>query len=200
MLFAQEDQELLLDKLQVFKIQGRDKHGRSVLRVIGKIFPARLVSGEVLNKYLEEKIFPKLREAPFSVVYVHTGVQRSENYPGISALRSIYNAIPMDVQDHLEHVYFVHPSFQARLFLATFGRLIFSGGFYGKVKYVNRLEFLWDHVKRSEIEVPEFVYEHDEEMECRPMVDYGLESDHPKVYCGPYVDSAFSMYSMRCIA
>lgn len=89
---------------------------------------ARLVSGEVLNKYLEEKIFPKLREAPFSVFYVHTGVQRSENYPGISALRSIYNAIPMDVQDHLEHVYFVHPSLQARLFLATFGRLIFSGG------------------------------------------------------------------------
>lgn len=65
---------------------------------------------------------------------------------------------------------------------------------------MNRLEFLWDHVKRSEIEVPEFVYEHDEEMECRPMVDYGLESDHPKVYCGPSVDSAFSMYSMRCIA
>lgn len=42
---------------------------------------------------------------------------------------------------------------------------------------MNRLEFLWDHVRRNEIEVPEFVYEHDEEMEYRPMVDYGLESD-----------------------
>ncbi|KAK9216901.1 hypothetical protein WN944_008913 [Citrus x changshan-huyou] len=199
-MYSQEDQELLLDKLQVFKIQGRDKHGRSVLRVIGKIFPARLVSVEVLNKYLQDKIFPKLREAPFSMVYVHTGVQRSQNYPGISALRSIYDAIPMDVQDHLEHVYFVHPSLQARLFLATFGRLIFSGGFYGKVKYVNRLEFLWDHVRRNEIEVPEFVYEHDEEMEYRPMVNYGLESDYPNVYRAPSVDSAFSMYSMRCIA
>lgn len=38
-MYSQEDQELLLDKLQVFKIQGRDKHGRSVLRVIGKNFP-----------------------------------------------------------------------------------------------------------------------------------------------------------------
>lgn len=98
--------------------------------IIFPFFPlsAGLVSVEVLNKYLQDKIFPKLREAPFSMVYVHTGVQRSQNYPGISALRSIYDAIPTDVQDHLEHVYFVHPSLQARLFLATFGRLIFSGG------------------------------------------------------------------------
>lgn len=65
---------------------------------------------------------------------------------------------------------------------------------------MNRLEFLWDHVRRNEIEVPEFVYEHDEEMEYRPMVDYGLESDYPNVYRAPFVDSAFSMYSMRCIA
>lgn len=89
---------------------------------------ARLVSCEVLKKYLEEKIFSKLKESPFSVVYLHTGVQRSENFPGISALRSIYDAIPINVKDHLATVYFVHPSLQARLFLATFGRLFFSGG------------------------------------------------------------------------
>ncbi|KAJ0086341.1 hypothetical protein Patl1_09460 [Pistacia atlantica] len=125
---SQPDQEHLLDKLEVFKIQGRDKRGRKILRVIGKIFPARLVSSEVVKKYLQEKIFPKLKEGPFSVVYVHTGVQRSENFPGISALRSIYDAVPINVKDDLEAVYFVHPSLQARLFLATFGRLLFSGG------------------------------------------------------------------------
>lgn len=81
-----------------------------------------------MKKYLEEKIFLKLQEGPFSVVYVHTGVQRSENFPGISALRSIYDAVPVNVKDGLEAVYFVHPSLQARLFLATFGLLLFSGG------------------------------------------------------------------------
>lgn len=47
------------------------------------------------------------------------------------------------------------------------------------------------------MEIPEFVHEHDRELEYRPMMDYGLESDHPRVmvdYC------PFSMYSMRCIA
>lgn len=87
-----------------------------------------MVSVDVLRKYLEQKIFPKLGKKTFSVLYVHTGVQRSENFPGISALRSIYEAIPMNVKENLEAVYFVHPDLQSRLFLATFGRLLFSGG------------------------------------------------------------------------
>lgn len=33
------DQQHLVDKLEVFKIQGRDKHGRKVLRIVGKFFP-----------------------------------------------------------------------------------------------------------------------------------------------------------------
>ena len=86
------------------------------------------MSVDVLRKFLEERIFPKLGKRPFSVLYVHTGVQRPENFPGISALRSIYDVIPMNVKQNLEAVYFIHPGLQARLFLATFGRFLFSGG------------------------------------------------------------------------
>lgn len=150
----------LIEKLEVFKIEGRDKRGHKVLRIIGRLFPgkdeerrsslvllcilqpkriaygvscdllwsARLVSTEAFKKYLGEKIFVNLGERPFSVVYVHTGVQRAENFPGISTLRSIYESIPTNIRNNLEAVYFVHPGLQARLFLATFGRLIFSGG------------------------------------------------------------------------
>ncbi|KDP36859.1 hypothetical protein JCGZ_08150 [Jatropha curcas] len=199
-LLSPSDQRHLIEKLEIFKIQGRDKRGRKVLRVIGKLFPARLVSNEALNNYLVEKIFPKLEGEPFSVVYVHTDVQRSENFPGISALRSIYEAIPINVKNNLQAVYFVHPGLQSRLFLATFGRLLFSGGLYWKLKFLNRLEFLWDHVRRNEIEIPDFAYDHDEELEYRPTMDYGLESDHPRVYYGPSMDSPVSSYSMRCIA
>ena len=92
------------------------------------VYSARIVSVEVLRKYLEEKIFPELENKPFAVVYVHTGVQRSDNFPGISALRSIYDAIPIDVKRNLQAVYFLHPGLQARLFLATFGRFLFTGG------------------------------------------------------------------------
>ncbi|KAK3231929.1 hypothetical protein Dsin_003810 [Dipteronia sinensis] len=240
LILSQQEQEHLLEKLEVFKIQGRDKRGRQVVRVIGKIFPGilshnrffvyclvvytnsikiglciciyiyiyiytgRLVSKQVLKKYLEEKIFPQLKEEPFTVVYVHTGAQTCENFPGIYALRSIYDALPMNVRDHLETVYFLHPTLQTRLFLATLGRLLFNGGLYRKLRYVTRLEFLWEHVRRKEIEIPEFVNDHDAELEYRPMImtmDYGLESDHPRILCAPAADSSVSMYySMRCIA
>ncbi|KAF2312471.1 hypothetical protein GH714_034792 [Hevea brasiliensis] len=199
---SQLDQEQLIEKLGIFKIHGRDKHGRKVLRIIGKFFPARLLSVDVLKSYLEEKIYPRLGKKPFSVLYVHTGVQRSENFPGISALRSVYDAIPINVKDNIQAVYFLHPGLQARLFLATFGRLLFSGGLYGKLRYINRIDYLWDHMRRNEVEIPEFVHDHDEDLEYRPMMDYGLESDHPRVYGAgaPTMDSPVCMYSMRCIS
>ncbi|XP_076887771.1 uncharacterized protein LOC143538016 [Bidens hawaiensis] len=195
------DEIKLIHKLGIFKIKGRDKQGRKILRIIGKHFPAAAkgsLSLDLLKSYLEVKIFPKLERA-FVVVYVHTDVH---NLPGISLLRSLYDAIPVNVKQYLEAVYFVHPDLQSRLFLATFGRFIFTGGLYAKVKYVSRLAYLWEHVKRNEIEIPEFVYEHDEDLEYRPMMDYGLESDHARVYGEPAVDSVSSVatYSMRCIS
>ncbi|KAK3029139.1 hypothetical protein RJ639_039694 [Escallonia herrerae] len=196
-----DDDQQLIDKLGLFKIQGRDKRRHKILRIIGKFFPARFVSVDAAKRYLEERIYPELEREPFSVVYVHTDVQRSEDFPGISALRSIYDAIPVQVKENLETVYFVHPGLQARLLLATFGRFIFSGGLYGKLKYVSRVEYLWEHVRRREVEIPEFVYDHDEDLEYRPMMDYGLESDLPRrVHGAPAVDSPVAMYSMRCIS
>ncbi|KAG8385645.1 hypothetical protein BUALT_Bualt03G0066600 [Buddleja alternifolia] len=102
-----------------------------ILRIIGKLFPARLVSVETLKKYLEDEIFPR---------------------------------------DNLDTLYFLHPGLQSPLFLATFGRILFttggggSSGLFYKVRYVNRLEFLWDNVGRKEIEMPGFVYEFVEEI------------------------------------
>ncbi|WOL05962.1 hypothetical protein Cni_G14693 [Canna indica] len=198
--------ETLLE--EALKIHGRDKKGRKILRIVGKFFPAReLMAGgkggeEVLRDFLERKVFPELGGAPFVVVYMHAYVQRSENFPGVAALRSVYEALPAAVRDGIRAVYFVHPGLQARLFFATFGRFLFSSGLYGKLRYVSRMEFLWEHIRRGEVEVPEFVQEHDEELEHRPLMDYGLvESDHHhRAFDAPAMDSAASMYSLRCIS
>ncbi|KMT06915.1 hypothetical protein BVRB_6g152520 [Beta vulgaris subsp. vulgaris] len=195
------EQLQLLHKLNVFRIHGRDKRGRKILTILAKFFPARIVSVEVVKKYLEEKIYPKLlKKGIFSVLYIHTGVERGDNFPGISALRSILDHIPPSIQTNLESIYFLHPGFQSRLFLATVGRIFFSAGFYGKVKYLNRVDFLWEHIRRNGIEIPDFVFDHDEDLEYRPMMEFGLESDHPRVYGAPSVDSPVATYSTRCIS
>ncbi|KAI3798976.1 hypothetical protein L1987_34264 [Smallanthus sonchifolius] len=71
---------------------------------------------------------------------------------------------------------------------------------YGKLKYVRRLDYLREHVMRNKMEVLEFVCEHDEDLEYQPMMDYGMESDHPMVYGAPAGDSSVGMYSTRCIS
>lgn len=38
-MFTEVEQERLIEKLEIFKIQGRDKRGRKILRIIGKFFP-----------------------------------------------------------------------------------------------------------------------------------------------------------------
>ncbi|KAF9621759.1 hypothetical protein IFM89_027613 [Coptis chinensis] len=157
------EQVQLIEKLEIFKIQGRDKRGRQILRVIGKFLPVRVLSSEALMKYLEEKIFPSLGERPFSVV-LNQGESRGSLFrpPG--------------------------PTSQT-----------LSGHFW-TVLVQRRVGVLWEHVRRNGIEIPEFVYDHDEELEYRPMMDYGLESDHPRVYAAPAMDSPVSTYSMRCIS
>ena len=39
-----EEQEQVIDKVEVFKIKGRDKRGHKILRIIGKSFPGNLVN------------------------------------------------------------------------------------------------------------------------------------------------------------
>lgn len=79
--------------------------------------------------------------------------------------------------------------------------LIGCARLYGKLRYVSRIGYLWENVRRNDVMIPEFVYDHDEDLEYRPMMDYGLESDHARVYdTAPALDSPFSSYSMRCIS
>ncbi|KZV20108.1 ganglioside-induced differentiation-associated protein 2-like [Dorcoceras hygrometricum] len=167
-------------KLNIFKIQGTDKCGNPILQIFGKLFPGRVVSVEAVMKYLEEEIFPGLNGKKFSVVYMNSGVTRAENFPGIFALRWLYKAIPVEVRDNLESVYIVHPTFQCWFFLSTIGRLLFThaGGLYCKLRFVYRLEFLWDKVSLCEFGVPKFVGKFDEELEYRPPLDLGMEGDH----------------------
>ncbi|KMZ68195.1 Cellular retinaldehyde-binding/triple function, C-terminal [Zostera marina] len=201
----------LLDEREVFACQGKDKRGRRIVRIVGKFFPAKVVKEEDLRKYLEMRIFPKLVTdegdvVPFCLVYVHTRVQKSENFLGFSSLRSIYEELPTSFREKLESVYFVHPGLQSRLFLATVGRFLFSSGLYRKVIYIGRLEFLWIHVKEDgELEIPEFVFDHDDALEYRPLMDYGIEKSN---YLGYYdetatVDCSISSIrprSLRCIS
>ncbi|CAL1385735.1 unnamed protein product [Linum trigynum] len=166
-----------LDLLQFFSLQGSDRSGSRIFRIVGKHFPAQVVSAERLKKYIFHKICSELPEGPFCIIYMHSTVQKDDNSPGITVLRWIYEELPGNFKDRLQTVYFIHPGLRSRLAIATLGRLFLSGGLYWKIKYVSRLQYLWADIKKGELEVPDFVQDHDDVLEDRPLTDYGIEPD-----------------------
>ncbi|XP_047177130.1 ganglioside-induced differentiation-associated protein 2 [Vigna umbellata] len=195
-LFPDEDFSDL-DQLQFLLLQGTDKNSNRILRIVGKYFPATVVSAERLKRYVFHKICSELPDEPFCIVYMHTTVQKEDNSPGITILRWIYEELPADFKDRLQTVYFIHPGLRSRLVIATVGRLFLSGGLYWKIKYVSRLQYLWDDIKKGEIEIPDFVKNHDDILENRPLTDYGIEPDPFHLTGMPSSTYSFGKYEER---
>ncbi|KAL3534539.1 hypothetical protein ACH5RR_003000 [Cinchona calisaya] len=167
-----------LEALQFFRLQpGSDKSGNRILCIVGKYFPAPVIGGGRLKKYVFHKIATEIPEGPYCIVYMHTMVQKDDNSPGLTILRWIYEELPSNCKDRLQVVYFIHPGLRSRLVFATLGRFFLSGGLYWKIKYISRLQYLWEDIKKGELKIPEFVLQHDNVLEHRPLTDYGIEPD-----------------------
>ncbi|CAM0944682.1 unnamed protein product [Alopecurus aequalis] len=196
--------ELLLERSRAITVQGADKRRRAVVRIVGKYFPARALGGraeKALKVYLRERVLPEVGEREFVVVYMHSLVDRGDNFPGLGAIRAAYESLPAAAKERLRAVYFVHPGLQARFFFATFGRFLFSSGLYDKLRYMSRLEYLWAHVDKTQLEVPECARRHDEELERRPLMDYGIEAaDGRCMFDAASMDTSASLRSLRCIS
>ncbi|XP_062007524.1 uncharacterized protein LOC133724715 [Rosa rugosa] len=186
-----------LELLQFFRPQGRDKSGNLIFRIVGKYFPAPVVSGDRLKRYICNKLCSDSPEGPYCIVYMHSTVQKEDNSPGITILRWIYEELPSYLKDRLQVVYFIHPGLRSRLVFATLGRFFLSGGLYWKIKYVSRLQYLWDDIKKGEIEIPDFVKIHDDVLEHRPLTDYGIEPDPLHMIEVPSTAYSFGRYEER---
>nr|XP_048321877.1 ganglioside-induced differentiation-associated protein 2 isoform X3 [Ziziphus jujuba var. spinosa] len=184
-----------LELLQFFRLQGYDKSGNVIVRIV-----APVVSGERLKRYICHKLCSELPEGPFCIVYMHSTVQKEDNSPGITILRWIYEELPTDLKDRLQVVYFIHPGLRSRLAIATLGRFFLSGGLYWKIRYISRLQYLWDYVKKGDIEIPEFVKDHDDVLEHRPLTDYGIEPDPLQLTEAPATAYSFGRYEEKWAA
>ncbi|KAK6127276.1 hypothetical protein DH2020_039002 [Rehmannia glutinosa] len=152
-----------LDALQFFRLErGSDKSGNRIFRIVGKYFPAPVITGDRLKKYVFHKILTEMPEGPFCIVYMHSTVQKEDNSPGLTILRWIYEELPSDYKDRLQ--------------------------------YVSRLQYLWQDIKKGEIEIPEFVQQHDDILEHRPLTDYGIEPDPLHLMEVPSTAYSFGRY------
>ncbi|CAN6233995.1 unnamed protein product [Urochloa humidicola] len=194
----------LLERSRAITLQGCDSKGRAVVRIVGNYFPARALGGRAeaaLRAYLAERVLPAIGDRDFVLVYMHSRVDRGHNFPGVTAIRAAYESLPPAAKVRLRALYFLHPALQSRLFFATFGRFLFSSGLYEKLRYMSRLEYLWAHMDKAQLEVPNCVRDHDDELERRPLMDYGIEATETRcMYDAASMDTSASLHSLRCVS
>ncbi|PON98791.1 CRAL-TRIO lipid binding domain containing protein [Trema orientale] len=63
---------------------------------------APVVCAERLKRHIVHKLSCDLPKGPFSVVYMHSTVQKEDNSPGITILRWIYEDLTSDFKDRLQ--------------------------------------------------------------------------------------------------
>lgn len=84
-----------------------------------------------------------------------------------------------------------------KLYIKCFHCFIVFARLYWKIKYVSRLQYLWDDIKKGQVEIPEFVKSHDDVLEHRPLTDYGIEPDPFHMNEMPSSASSFGKYEGR---
>ncbi|AWP06090.1 putative rho GTPase-activating protein 8 [Scophthalmus maximus] len=101
-------------------------------------------------------------EMDYILVYFHHGL-RSSNKPSLEWLREAYDEFDRKYKKNLKTLYVVHPTNFIRIVWNIFKPLI-SHKFGKKLKYVNFLDELRDHVNYEQLVVPADVLRHDEKL------------------------------------
>ncbi|PNG98986.1 Rho GTPase-activating protein 8, partial [Tetrabaena socialis] len=115
----------------------------------------------------------QLADEPYSVVWFHTRSTYWQNCPSLAWLWRTYERLPSKYRTNLHRLFVVHCDMPLWVGLAALGPL-FSEALWRKVEWISRVEFLWDHIGKKQLAVPDFVAEHDSVLEDQPLMDYGV--------------------------
>ncbi|GLC40032.1 hypothetical protein PLESTB_001518400 [Pleodorina starrii] len=161
-----------LDGLGFVQTGGRDKAGRPLVVVVARNYQAKVLDPERVYRYLITRL-DRIVDEPYNILWFHTGSSYWHNSPGLSWMWRSYERLPGKYRANLHRVYVVHCDLPMWVGLATLGPLL-SEALWRKVEWVSRVEFLWEHLPKKSVAVPDFVSEHDAILEDQPLMDYGV--------------------------
>ncbi|KAL5010400.1 hypothetical protein ScPMuIL_012705 [Solemya velum] len=137
---------------------GVDKHGRPVIVLIGKHFPANEVNLEKALLYLI-RILDPVADQDYIVVYIHT-LSTSENHPPMNYLKEVYAVLDHKYKKNLRAFFIVHPTWWSKLatwFFTTFT----ATDIKSKVFSMRGVQFLYRIINPDQFDVPTFVHDYD---------------------------------------
>ncbi|XP_072856974.2 rho GTPase-activating protein 8 isoform X3 [Pogona vitticeps] len=144
---------------------GDDHLGRKVIAFSScRLPPSHQLDHSRLLEYLKYTL-DQYVENDYTVVYFHYGLN-SQNKPSLSWLQSAYKEFDRKYKKNLKAVYIVHPTNFIKIIWKIFKPLI-SHKFGKKVVYLNYLSDLRAHLKYDQLNIPEEVIRHDENLQTK---------------------------------
>ncbi|XP_047149925.1 protein GDAP2 homolog isoform X2 [Vigna umbellata] len=140
---------------------GVDSEGHPVVVVVGAHFLLRCLDLERFVLHVVKEFEPLIQK-PFSIVYFHSAASL-QIQPDLGWMRRLQQILGRKHQRNLHAIYVLHPTFGLKA--AVFGLQLFVDNVvWKKVVYVDRLLQLFRYVPREQLTIPDFVFQHDLEV------------------------------------
>lgn len=140
---------------------GVDSEGRPVMVVVGAHFLLRCLDLERFVLHVVKEFEPLIQK-PYSIVYFHSAASLQVQ-PDLGFIRRLQQILGRKSQRNLHAIYVLHPTFGLKA--AVFAlQLLVDNVVWKKVVYVDRLLQLFRYVPREQLTIPDFVFQHDLEV------------------------------------
>ncbi|XP_020216706.1 protein GDAP2 homolog [Cajanus cajan] len=140
---------------------GVDSEGRPVMVVVGAHFLLRCLDLERFVLYVVKEFEPIIQK-PYTIVYFHSAASLQVQ-PDLGWMRRLQQILGRKHQHNLHAIYVLHPTLGLKLTVLAL-QLLVDNLVWKKVVYVDRLLQLFRYVPREQLTIPDFVFQHDLEV------------------------------------
>ncbi|KAL3751554.1 hypothetical protein ACJRO7_012396 [Eucalyptus globulus] len=140
---------------------GVDSEGRPVMVVVGAHFLLRCLDLERFVLYVVKE-FEAVIKKPYTIVYFHSAASL-QLQPDLGWMRWMQQILGRKHQRNLHAIYVLHPTFHLKATIFAL-QLFVDNVVWKKVVYVDRLLQLFRYVPREQLTIPDFVFQHDLEV------------------------------------
>eukprot|EP01121_Diplochlamys_sp_Union-15-3_P019750 TRINITY_DN7516_c0_g1_i2.p1 TRINITY_DN7516_c0_g1~~TRINITY_DN7516_c0_g1_i2.p1 ORF type:complete len:591 (+),score=109.18 TRINITY_DN7516_c0_g1_i2:233-1774(+) len=153
-------------RLNLLFQSGVDSTGRPIMMFVASRLPEN--NPEQLEKVFLYiiKLMDSIANKEYIVVYLHTGMA-NKSKPAFSWLKRMWNVVDAKYGKNLRCFYVLHPTFWLKLVQAFLSKFS-SSEFWSKVRYVNRLIDLYEHLDHDQLKIPDDVYKYDHTVHGSP--------------------------------
>ncbi|XP_022776778.1 protein GDAP2 homolog [Durio zibethinus] len=140
---------------------GVDSEGRPVMVVVGAHFLLRCLELERFVLYVVKEFEPLIQK-PYTIVYFHSAASL-QIQPDLGWMRRLQQILGRKHQRNLHAIYVLHPTFHLKASIFAL-QMFVDNVVWKKVVYADRLLQLFRYVPREQLTIPDFVFQHDLEV------------------------------------